>query len=67
MRDYLSHKYNIFAQNDQKVFTQQMIVGELLCGANYALMQTKTTLGVARQSMTFEDFLRVIEVTLDLE
>ncbi len=67
MRDYLSNRYSMFDQKGAKVFIPSHVQEELLCAANVASLHIKQTLQKNYSKMTFDQFVKVVEVALDLE
>ena len=68
MEEYLSKKYNIYSKDlKQKPFNLNHIQEELLCTPNTAKMHIKQVLQKQYEYFNFDNFVKVITVTLDLD
>ncbi len=68
MEDYLSKKYHIYSKNTaQKPFNSHHIQEELLCSPNIAKLHIKEALQKQYESFNFDNFVKIITVTLDLD
>ena len=66
MHNYLSKKYSAYSK-EGRVFTIDHVCEELLCCATSAGIFIKKVLGKNYALMSFEQFHKVVAVTLDLE
>ncbi len=68
MEDYLSKKYNIYSKDlKQKPFNFHHVQEELLCTPTVAKLHIKQALQKQSENFNFDNFVKIIIVTLDLD